>query len=325
MLKSAWRLIAQKPPPPQIRTRIRPACVSVVVPLYNHERYIADAVRSALGQGPVLREVVVVDDGSTDASVQALQAACGDDPRVVLCSQPNRGAHAAINAGLLRATGDVLCILNSDDVYAPGRLAQLAAALDADPAVDLAATGLRFIDGNGAPVGNPWHEEALAFHQASGDLGTALVNGNFLMTTSNFAFRRALLDKIGLFAPLRYTHDLDFVLRALAQGCHAALLLDQPLLSYRLHPSNTIKEDHGAVRMEWAATAAAYIHALLAAPGPVDWARLDALGAVLERHLLLRAVQLCLAHLRRHPGSTTLEHAPMLADEGFRSVLRGCV
>jgi glycosyltransferase involved in cell wall biosynthesis len=323
MFKAPWRAAARKAQPPAA-----PAAagrVSVVVPLYNHARYVADAVRSALDQGPVLREVVVVDDGSTDNSAEALLAACGDDPRLVLWSQPNRGAHAAINAGLLRATGEVLAVLNSDDVYAPGRLDRLVAALDADPGADLAATGLRFLDGDGAPAENLWYEESLAFHRASGDLGAALVNGNFLMTTSNLAFRCGLLDRIGLLAPLRYAHDLDFLLRALAHGRRFTLLLDEPLLFYRVHAANTIKEEHGAVRLEWAAAAAAFLDALTTAPGPVDWARLRAVGAVLERHKLLPAVQLCLAHLRRHPAGGTLERAPMLADEGFRAALRESV
>jgi glycosyltransferase involved in cell wall biosynthesis len=323
MFKSPWRSAARKAQTPDAPTAAR---VSVVVPLYNHARYVADAVRSALAQGPVLREVVVVDDGSTDGSAEALLAACGDDPRLVLWSQPNHGAHAAINAGLLRATGEVLAVLNSDDVYASGRLDRLVAVLDADPQTDLAATGLRFLDGNGAPAANPWYEEALAFYRASGDLGAALVNGNFVMTTSNLAFRRGLLDRIGLFAPLRYAHDLDFLLRALAHGRRFALLLDEPLLSYRVHAANTIREEHGTVRMEWAAAAAGYLDALTtAAPGPVDWAGLRAVGAALERHKLLPAVQLCLAHLRRHPAGGTLERAPMLADEGFRAALRESV
>ena len=63
---------------------------------------------------------------------------------------------------------------------------------------------------------------------------------------------------------------------------------------------------------------------MLAAPGAPDWARLRTLGAVLERHALLPAVQLCLAHLRRHPAGGSLERAPMLADEAFRAALRGC-
>ena len=323
MFKSPWRPAARKVRPPVPPAEA--ARVSVVVPLYNHARYVADAVRSALSQGPTLREVVVVDDGSTDGSAEALLAACGNDARLVLWSQPNRGAHAAINAGLLRATGEVLAVLNSDDVYAPGRVDRLVAALDADPGADLAATGLSFMDGNGSAIANPWYEEALAFYRESGDPGAALVNGNFVMTTSNLAFRRGLLDRIGLFAPLRYAHDLDFLLRALAHGRRFALLLDEPLLSYRVHAANTINEEHGAIRLEWAAAAAAYLDALLASPAPVDWAKLQALGAVLERHKLLQGVQLCLAHLRRHPAGGTLERAPMLADEGFRAALRGCV
>jgi glycosyltransferase involved in cell wall biosynthesis len=323
MFRTPWRTAARKAEPPAPPAAA--ACVSVVVPLYNHARYVAEAVRSALAQGPVLREVVVVDDGSTDGSAEALLAACGDDTRLVLWSQPNRGAHAAINAGLLRATGEVLAVLNSDDVYAPGRLDRLVAALDADPGADLAATGLSFMDGDGSPIANPWYEEAVAFHRASGDLGAALVNGNFVTTTSNLVFRRGLLDRIGLFAPLRYAHDLDFLLRALAHGRRLALLLDEPLLSYRLHATNTIKEEHGAVRLEWAMVAAAFLDALLAVPGPVDWTRLAAIGAVLERHKLLPGVQLCLAHLRRHPSGGTLERAPMLSDEEFRAALRSCV
>jgi glycosyltransferase involved in cell wall biosynthesis len=323
MFKSPWR--------PAARTARAPAVpaasgrVSVVVPLYNHARYAAEAVRSALAQGPALREVVVVDDGSTDGSAGTVLDACGADGRIVLWSQPNRGAHAAINAGLLRATGEVLAVLNSDDVYAPGRLDRLLAALDADPDADLVATGLRFMDEAGAPLANAWYEEAIAFHRASDDLGAALLNANFVMTTSNMAFRRGLLDRIGLFTPLRYAHDLDFLLRTVAHGRRVALLLDEPLLSYRMHPANTIKEEHAAVRAEWAAVAAAFLNALSAAPGPADWPRIQAAGAVLDRHKLLPAVQLCLAHLRRHPAGIGLERAPMLADAGFRAALRGCV
>ena len=96
MFKAPWRSAVRRTQAPPAPTAAR---VSVVVPLYNHARYVADAVRSALAQGPVLREVVVVDDGSTDGSAEALLAACGDEARLVLWSQPNRGAHAAIMSG----------------------------------------------------------------------------------------------------------------------------------------------------------------------------------------------------------------------------------
>jgi glycosyltransferase involved in cell wall biosynthesis len=112
--------------------------VSVVVPLYNHERFIAQAVESVIAQGELVGEIVVIDDGSCDDSVAVMQGLRKTDPRIIFWSQPNRGAHAAINAGVQRAGCDLLAILNSDDVYAPDRLATLVAALDSDPAADIA-------------------------------------------------------------------------------------------------------------------------------------------------------------------------------------------
>jgi glycosyltransferase involved in cell wall biosynthesis len=315
---SAWRR------PSRTSDALRGGRVSVVVPLFNHASYVVGAVQSALDQGRLLHEVVVVDDGSTDGSAETLARSFGDDPRLVLWSQPNRGAHAAINAGLLRATGEVLAILNSDDAYEPGRLDRLVAALDADPGAALAGSGLRFVGADGEPVPNPWYDEALGFLQETGDLLPALVNGNFLMTTSNFVFRRSLLDRIGLFAPLRYAHDLDFLLRALVHGERFALLLEEQLLSYRIHSANTIKEDHASVRCEWAAVSAAALDGLAAAGGQVDWPRMRAVTSVLERHALLPAVQLCLAHLRRHPASS-LERAALLSDTSFLATLRAAV
>ena len=107
--------------------------VSVVIPLYNHAGYIGEAIDSALADGACVQDVIVVDDGSTDASYAAASERAGADPRVIVWTQPNRGAHAAINAGLTRATGRHVAILNSDDAFRPGRLALLCAMLDRDP------------------------------------------------------------------------------------------------------------------------------------------------------------------------------------------------
>jgi glycosyltransferase involved in cell wall biosynthesis len=319
MLSGLFRRTSRTSVPAPLLT----ACVSVVVPIYNHAPYVTQAVRSALDQGPSLREVVAVDDGSTDGSAEALRAAWSDDPRLVLWSQPNRGAHATIHAGLLRTTGDVLAILNSDDVYAPGRLDRLLGALQADPTADLAASGITFIDGAGAPVANDWYAAALDFLNQETDLALALINGNFLMSTSNLVFRRSLLQRIGLFAPLRYTHDLEFLLRALARGRRFALLLEEKLLCYRMHAGNTIKEEHGGVRMEWAAAAAGYLDALLHRAEPVTWDQLTTLERVLERHALARGVHLCLAWLRRDPSG--LASGEMLRDPAFRRALQSAV
>jgi glycosyltransferase involved in cell wall biosynthesis len=321
-----WRRAGRQPAsPPAERSARGEGRVSVVVPLYNHECFIAQAVESVIAQGELVGEIVVVDDGSSDDSAAIMRDLCKTDPRIIFWSQPNRGAHAAINAGLQRAGCDLLAILNSDDVYAPGRLAALVAALDADPGGDIAASGLAFIDGAGETIGNAWYEEAREFYRSCGDLAVALINGNFLMTTSNLLLRRRLLVEIGLFAPLRYMHDADFVLRAIAGGKRLALL-DRPLLHYRLHRGNTISEDHHEVRLEWAVVAAAFLGQRVDAGArtPLDWAQLRAIMDVLQRHQLARAVQLCTLHMRRSPAAT-LEWSPLLLDKEFRAVLRQCL
>ncbi len=298
--------------------------VSVVVPLYNHARYIEAAIGSALAQGKLLRELIVIDDGSTDDSAKVMARLARSDPRIRFRTQANQGAAATINTGMRDCSGDYIAILNSDDAYLPGRLAALASALDAEPRAAIAASGIAFMDGQGAPIANAWYAEALAF-RAGHDMATALVNGNFLMTTSNFLIRRELPAEIGDFAALRYTHDLDFALRALALG-HGIALLDDTLLRYRIHATNTIAEDHRRVRAEWAATAAAYLTLAWDRPGAPepDWSAAAAMEAVLQRHELSRAVHLCMAQLRRRcedPQPGRLDRAAVLHDEGFRTRL----
>ena len=301
--------------------------VSAVVPLYNHAEYIEAAIDSALAQGEVLRELVVIDDGSTDGSAQVMERLARRDPRIRFRSQANQGAAATLNAGLRDCSGDYVAILNSDDAWLPGRLEALVLALEAAPGAAIAASGIAFMDGQGAPVANAWHEAALAFRAGRG-MATALVNGNFLVSTSNFLFPRALVAEIGGFAALRYAHDLDFALRALALG-HGIVLLDAALLRYRVHGRNTIAEDHRGVRAEWAAAAAAYLTLRWERPGAPepDWDEAAAIEDVLRRHELSRAVHLCMAWLRRRgpdeaaPGR--LDRVPLLADAAFRARLAG--
>ena len=96
--------------------------VSVVVPLYNHAEYIAGAIESALAQGAVLRELVVIDDGSTDGSDEAMRRLARRDARIRFRRQANRGAAATLNAAVAACSGAYVAILNSDDAWLPGRL-----------------------------------------------------------------------------------------------------------------------------------------------------------------------------------------------------------
>lgn len=223
--------------------------VSVVIPSYNHEGFVDEAVASVLAERDLDLELIVVDDGSTDGSRERLERWRQNDPRVRLELQSNRGAHAALNRGLELTRGDVILILDSDDAFVPGRIARLAAMLRSRPEATLIATWIRVVDAAGAELGvkrawrsmPPWPHPAAGPHLSdTGHPVLALLEGNWIATTSNLGFPRRLVDDGLRFAPLRYAHDWDFILAACA--CGELLLLEEPLLRYRVHGANTIAE-----------------------------------------------------------------------------------
>ncbi|MFK8252337.1 glycosyltransferase family 2 protein [Ancylobacter terrae] len=105
--------------------------VSVVIPLYNKESTIGRAIASVLAQGAAPIEIIVVDDGSTDASAARVEAMA--DPHITLVRQANAGPGAARNAGAARARGELLAFLDADDEWLPGFLEAALGALDSHP------------------------------------------------------------------------------------------------------------------------------------------------------------------------------------------------
>lgn len=229
--------------------------VSVVIPSYNHASYIGHAVESVFSQTFKDLELIVVDDGSTDHSLEVLSGF--SDPRLKVLTQPNQGAHAAINRGLHAATGEYLAILNSDDLYHPLRLEKTLATLKADHQVGLVGSYIEIIDQDGKPLGikhgyhdcSPWPLDIpeRAFRSGS-SLHAALLTENYWSTTSNFVFSRQWFETVGEFLPLRYTHDWDFALR-MARAARMEMLPDA-LMRYRVHATNTIREDRSAMVFE---------------------------------------------------------------------------
>ena len=229
--------------------------ISVVIPSYNHEKYIAQAIQSVLNQSEDNLELIVVDDGSTDDSLKVIGGF--SDPRLVVIPQENQGAHAAINRGLIAARGEYLAILNSDDVFHAKRLERLVRTLQKNPDVGIAGSYIQVIDASGNSLGikhgyrdfDPWtlpHRER-SFRNGE-DLRVVQLTENYWATTSNYVFARKWYEQVGPFRPLRYVHDWDFVLRV---GQIAKLfMIPEALISYRVHATNTIKDNRAAMIYE---------------------------------------------------------------------------
>lgn len=277
--------------------------VSVIVPLFNHARYIAATLDSVLAQSLPALEIVVVDDGSQDDSAVIAAHYAARWPQIKVIRQANAGAHCALNNGIGAARGDLLAILNSDDTFAPTRLERCVNVFRNQPETQAVATGLSFMDDNGRPIDNAWYAQALDFYRREDSMELALLNGNFIMTTSNLLMRRALPASVGGFAGLRYAHDLEFLLR-LARGGKRLHRIDENLVNYRIHARNTIKEDGRKVRLEWAACVAWYIDALFAQGDANEsvWHFRERVLQVVEQHRLTGLVLLFLGYFAALPA-----------------------
>lgn len=218
--------------------------VSVVIPAYNHQRYVAAAIDSVLGQTFADFELVVVDDASRDGTWDVVSAV--RDPRVrAICHAANAGAHASLNEAIAASCGSLVAVLNSDDIFHPRRIElMVAAARQARGEPFLGFSDVEFIDGEGAPAPDSQRAgEYRRLREACADVEPALwfLAGNPVVSTSNLLFSRDLFAATGGFASLRYTHDWDWVARAAAR-C-TPVWLHEALLSYRVHESNTLIED----------------------------------------------------------------------------------
>jgi glycosyltransferase involved in cell wall biosynthesis len=308
----------------------RPADVplAVVVPLYNHARYIAAALDSVLVQTAPPAEIVVIDDGSEDGGAVIAERVLRHVPGARVLRQDNHGAHAALNRAIGLCRGELVAVLNSDDQFLPHKLAYCQEKVVATPRPALIAGRVALCDASGRRLERglaaDWLRRAHDFLERSSLPQLALLNENFVATTSNMVFTRALWEQVGGFAPLRYCHDLDFLMQAFAAG--PVMLDERAHVLYRVHDANTIGEDVHAVRLELAAVIAETIAQAPTSLLPRD----DAPGfAAFEEFLRNKAVSdlvLYFLTLRRRFADRHAFYRHLLAEPGrarFLGMLRG--
>ena len=217
--------------------------ISVCLPVYNAERFLAEAVESILEQTFKDFEFLILDDGSTDGSPAILAQYAARDPRIRITSRPNKGLVATLNELIDQARGEFIARMDADDVALPERFERQIEHLRANP--ECVAVGCRqlVIDPEGDPIA-VWskgesHEEMDAGN-LTGELGSTLGHPTAMMR------RQAVLD-IGKYREqFRYFEDVDLFLRLAERGRLGKIA--EPLLKYRAHEGN--RSNDGNLRAE---------------------------------------------------------------------------
>ena len=207
---------------------MKPPRVSVAMPVYNSERYLAKAVESILEQTFTDFEFLIVDDGSTDSS-RAILEQYSAAMRIKLVSRPNTGYLVALNEMLGRARGQYVARMDADDVALPGRFERQVQYLDDHPECVRLGSRVIIID----PYGDPLQEmgEALTHEEIDDTLMTT--EGQVIYHPS-VMYRWQVVLELGCYRPEYYlTEDLDLFLRLAEVGRVASLA--EPLLLYREH------------------------------------------------------------------------------------------
>lgn len=208
--------------------------VSVIIASYNHAPYIEASIESVLSQNYANIELLVIDDGSRDDSVERirrLQKLHGFDFRV----QQNQGLSRTLNEAIDRAKGSLIAPFGSDDIMLPERIGKQVAYLQDKPQVGICAGNIQEIDERGQPRGAPRD-----LPQRSLDFDDVFLDRQPGAPAPTLLFRREALAKVGGFDPQIRLEDLLIELKITHAG-YRLDILPEVLALYRVHATNTYK------------------------------------------------------------------------------------
>ena len=206
--------------------------ISVILPVYNAEAYVREAVESILAQTFTDFECIIINDGSTDGSGAILRELAARDTRIVLVERPNDGLVSALNEGIKIARADLIARMDADDVAMPERFALQHARMVQEPELAVLGSFIRVINkaGNIIRLGEyPLTPKAAARNVEHS--GCPVAHPAVMMR------RDAVLKAGGYRKAFCHAEDYDLWLRMSDLG-YAIANLPQPLLNYRVHGAN---------------------------------------------------------------------------------------
>ena len=289
--------------------------ISIVIPAYNAEKYLAETVQSVLSQTVTDWELVIVDDGSQDGTRSIAESCAGRDPRIRTAHQPNGGVAVARNFGFSQTSphSEYVIFLDNDDLWEPEMLAVQTEALERNSGAVGAYASARYIDGAGRPVREGALEEWTRGERrrVCGDRLTACAPGELtgfdcfavgpcVVTPGTLLIRRPVLEDVGGFdRAVTPAEDYDMNLRLTRRG--GMVFIDRVLLDYRIHAANVSGNKRLLTRRERGSR-----RKQIASPeNTPEQKRLLVEGFRLrERELYALRMRESLAGLRRDPGGS---------------------
>lgn len=202
--------------------------ISVVLPVYNAEPYVAAALESILRQDYGRFEVIALDDGSTDCSLPILQQYRQADDRIRIISRENRGLVATLNEGIALAKGDLIARMDADDISYPSRFSRQVALFAQQPQLAISGTGIDQLIGSRVVRGRPnpiyrsgdWHVLSMFFT---------------IFLHSTVMYNRKIIPEDMLVYDADYVHAEDFDLFGRIARRFPAAMIDESLVAYRIH------------------------------------------------------------------------------------------
>lgn len=213
--------------------------ISIIVPMYNAEKYISATISTIIQEKTIPIEVIVVDDKSTDHSFERVREF--EDKRIRVVKGPGRGVSAAMNAGLADARGSIIMRCDSDDAYPNARISQQALWLQNHPEYDGVCGAFSTIDGEGNVVATMESGDAPA------EITDELINGKVRTHFCTYAIRSSLVRKVGGFREFFESgEDVDFQLRLGEAGRIA--YVPENWYFYQIRPSSITHTQPSLVR-----------------------------------------------------------------------------
>lgn len=218
--------------------------ISVVIPVYNGELTIRETVKSVIDQTFSDFELLVIDDGSTDSTLDILSKF--EDPRLQIFSYANAGPSASRNRGIAHASGELISFIDADDLWTPNKLESQWKALRENPDAAVAYSWTDFIDERGHSIGIGIHRTV------NGYVFPRLLEFFFIGSGSNALLRKPVFDEVGQFdEALACAEDLDMFLRLAARYQFSAV--PQPQILYRIidnsRSRNVIRQERDTLKV----------------------------------------------------------------------------